>query len=75
MRIRLTLSALPLLLLALALNARSVAAQTLRGRVLVGATTAPLASAIVQALAADGTIAGSTLSTESGFFAITPLAP
>ncbi|MEP6831757.1 MAG: carboxypeptidase-like regulatory domain-containing protein [Gemmatimonas sp.] len=64
---------LVLVYLTLGLSVRWAEAQTVRGRVLVGATTAPLPGAIVQALSADGTLAGSALSSATGFFAITPL--
>lgn len=74
MRIRHSCVYLAFLLIAAACTVREAAAQTIRGRVLVGTTVAPLASAIVQALSPDGTVAGSALSNETGFFAITPVA-
>ena len=58
MRIRHTLIALALLVIALRFAVPSAVAQAIRVRVLVSATTAPLASTIVRALAADGTVWG-----------------
>lgn len=73
MRIRATLVAVLLLLSTNVLSARSALAQAIRGRVFVGTTNTPLPNSIVQAHSADGSVAGSALTTESGYFTITPL--
>jgi len=76
MRSRIGTSILTVVLL-LAVSAAPAAAQTgnIMGRVTDGASGAPLASTVVQALGAGGQVAGSTLSDRSGTFRILNLAP
>ncbi|MEO7358833.1 MAG: carboxypeptidase-like regulatory domain-containing protein, partial [Gemmatimonadaceae bacterium] len=50
-------------------------AQALRGRVVFASDNAPLVGSIVQARRADGTVAASVLTSETGIFAFTGLAP
>lgn len=62
-----------LLSAALMLPSQQVSAQSLRGRAAFAADNAPLVGAIVQVRHADGTVAASTLTSESGVFTFSDL--